>query len=321
MDQIKKKKRKDRKPLAMLLAVLIFFVAFIYFISRPSAQTRAIELVNACNSIDDAKSLYDRHKFDLIETDENGGKVVSIAFQDAIRNKLNQLIQDENELNYCLKWLPPGKTSLNLIVVPDLSRRIIDSFNNPGQISNDTLLLNVIWDEFVKFSRFRQDTKDRFIVDVTDIGQAQGKFRLVADSLYFDLAAHTGRSNRLYFTPAIADRFERYVKKMYDLAKPPMGADYFFYFSRTLKSRLKYPTIFENVTNKIILITDGYMETKSADRTNTKHSAFKHTKGGNLKELIQRTGISIPKLPLDLSNTQILICEVNERKKSAGKRF
>jgi hypothetical protein len=78
--------------------------------------------------------------------------------------------------------------SLNIIVIPDLSRRITDTIENPKQIENDLVVLNTIWSSFVEYSKLKQDTKDKLIVDVTDIDQAKGQFSSIANQLQFDLS-------------------------------------------------------------------------------------------------------------------------------------
>ena len=184
--------------------------------------------------------MYEHYKFDLLENDENGNKIVAREFQDAARDKLNSFNLNDEEIKKCLKWLPPSQTSVNIIVIPDLSRRIIDTINNPNQISNDIFVLNTIWHSFVDYSKLKQDTKDRLIVDVTDIDQAKGQFGEIANELQFDLSTHKGKSNRLYFTPDKDKQFERSIETMYSSAKDkPLGADYRFYFRRYLPNLLK----------------------------------------------------------------------------------
>ncbi|MFW2477097.1 MAG: hypothetical protein ACN4EP_09280 [Sediminibacterium sp.] len=321
LQQIKRKK-KDRKPIYILLAFLLLFIVFIYFITKPSLQSKVINQIQACSNVNDVKSLFERYKFELLESDNNGNKIVAIEFQDAVRNKLNSFNLNDKELEECLAWLPPSKASMNIIVIPDLSRRIIDSINNPNQIENDLFVLNTIWHSFKDFSKLRQDTKDYLMVDVTDIDQAKGQFNKVADKLRFDLSLHKGKSNRLYFTEDKTKQFESAVVEMYNSAKQkPLGADYLFYFKRYLVNRIKKSTLFESYVNKIIIITDGYLE--AGHRTDTKltPSLYKSVAIGNIKDVITISGLGIPKVSIDLSDTDVLVCEVNERRTGKTKDF
>ena len=143
------KKKKDKKPIYLLLGFLSFFIIFIFLITRPSTQSKAIDQIQVCSNTNDVKSVYERYKFDLLETAEDGNKIVSLEFQMAVRNKLNSFNLTEEEIKECIKWLPPAPTSINLIIIPDLSRRIIDTVNNPNQINNDIFVLNTIWKSFV----------------------------------------------------------------------------------------------------------------------------------------------------------------------------
>lgn len=320
--QHRKRRKKDRKPVFLLLGFFLFFLVFIYFITKPSLQSKVIGQVQACDNINDVKFLFERYKFDLLENDDNGNKIVAVEFQNAIRDKLNSFSLNDEELRKCLEWLPPAKTNINVIVIPDLSRRIIDSGNNPNQITNDTFILSAIWHSFRNRSILKQDTKDNLMIDVTDIDQAKGQFSVVADQLQFDLSAHKGKSNRLYFTDDKTRQFQNGITKMYNSAKQrPLGADYLFYFRRYLINRIKKSTLYENYINKVIIITDGYMETE--DRTDTKRTSqlYKAVAIGNIKEMITTLSLNIPKVAIDLSNTDVLVCEVNERASGKAKDF
>jgi hypothetical protein len=89
--QQKKYRKKDRKPLYVLLGTFIFFGLFIFLLTRPSLQSKAIAQIQVCSNVNDVKSLYERYKFDLLDTDENGNKIVSFEFQDAVREKLHSI--------------------------------------------------------------------------------------------------------------------------------------------------------------------------------------------------------------------------------------
>lgn len=322
--QKRQKKKKDKKPLYILAGFLVFFGLFIYLITRPSKQSKAIKELETSFNKKDVEMVWYKYKADLYQDEE---------FLLQTRKKLSILNLTEEEIQECSGWLPPAPKSINLIIIPDLSRRIIDTVNNPNQISNDIFVLETIWKSFVDNSKLKQDTKDKLIIDVTDMDQAKGQFGAVADSLQFDLSNHKGKSNRLYFTNEKDKQFQSSIREMYKLAKEkPLGADYRFYLRRYLVNHIKKPTLFDNYINKVVVITDGYLEAegKPAD---TKIYGFESqlhqaVSIGNLLDVITAKGLSIPKVDIDLSNTEILICEVNERKyfpftkiKSTGKGF
>lgn len=313
--QKKQKKKKDKKPLYILVAFLLFFGLFIYAITRPSTQSKAMKELETSFNKKDVEMVWYKYKADLYQDEE---------FLYETRKKLTGLNLNEEEINECRGWLPPPPTSINLIIVPDLSRRIIDTLNNPNQIKNDIFVLETIWKSFVEFSKLKQDTKDKLIVDVTDIDQAKGQFGEVANNLQFDLSTHKGKSNRLFFTSEKNEQFESSIKEMYKLAKDkPLGADYRFYLRRYLVNYIKKPTLFENIINKVVIITDGYLEAENKP-ADTKIYGFEKqlhnsVSIGNTLQVITNYGLNIPKVDIDLSNTEVLICEVNERK--AGKGF
>ncbi len=321
-----KKKKKNNKPLFILVGALAFFSFFIYLIARPGQQQIAIEQIQVSNNINDVKAIYDRYRFDLLESDENGNKIISPEFQEAVRNKLQSLKLTDEELTECLKWIPPTRTNLNLIVVPDLSRRILLI---PQQVENDISALSAIWNSFEKFSKFRQDTKDKLKIDVT-IDQSNPIFESIANELNFDLSSHKGKSNRLYFNEERSRQFNDKINEMYASAiAKPLGSDYILYFRRDLQKNIKKPTLFDDYQNKIIVLTDGYIELEESrdygngkrwDYTPCTSLLYNSVNIGNTNNEISRLGLNIPVASgVDLSNTEILICEVNERNK--GKDF
>ena len=315
------KKKKDKKPIYILASFLLFFSIFVYLITRPSQQSKALKELESSFSKKDVEMVWYKYKSDLYQDED---------FLFETRTKLNSFNLSEKEIEDCKSWLPPAQTSINLIIIPDLSSRIIDTINNPKQIDNDIFVLNTIWKSFEEYSKLKQDTKDKLIVDVTDIDQAKGQFSRIANNLQFDLSVHKDKSNRLFFTPEKDDQFKNSVIQMYNSAKQkPLGANYRFYFRRYLASHLKKSTLFDNYINKIIIITDGYLEYQNPLNpaeiiSDTKIYHYKNilypaVQMGNVLDVITSNGLNILNAPVDLSNSQIFLCEVNERK--SGKSF
>ncbi|RZJ48302.1 MAG: hypothetical protein EOO44_21285 [Flavobacterium sp.] len=313
----KNKKLRDKKPLYILAGAIAFFGIFVYLITRPSIQNIALKELETSYNKKDVETVWYKYKAELSEDEE---------FLNATRSKLSSFKLSDDDLRYCQGWLPPAPTSINIVVIPDLSGRINDNINNPDQVGNDKLVLKTIWQSFINVSKLKQDSKDKFIVDVTDISQAKGQFGKVANQLQFDLSTHKGKSNLLYFTDGKNKEFEKGINTMYDSAKAkPLGADYVFYLRRYLNSRLKKSTLFDNYLNKVLIVTDGYLEATGRS-PDTKIYGFEKVlypavTFGNILSIINLKQLNIPAVSVDLSNTQILICEVNERKKGKGKDF
>lgn len=323
METVINKKKKNKKPIFILLGTIVFFILFIILISRPSELNLAIEEVQLCNNTAETKEVFDKHKSNLLENNEEGEKQIALEFQNAVRNKLASFQLSDDEINKCLEWLPPAKTSINLIVVPDLSRRIVDNVNNPNQVANDKLILASIWKSFTETSYLKINSKDQLIIDTTDPEQAKGQFYEIANQLQFDLSKNQGKSNRLYFTEDKTNQFNESIEKLYQIAQEkPMGADYVFYFKRYLESRIKKSTLHDHYANKVIIVTDGYLEAQNRKSdTPINDLLYKSLRTGNTKEVITNQGLNISNVSIDLSNTEVLICEVNERKTGQGKDF
>lgn len=328
---VTKKTTKDKKPLYILLIFFIVFGGFIYFITKPSLENEAIEKIQMCQNIEEVKSVYEQYKLDLMERNEDGSRVVVPEFQDAVRKKLNTFNLTDEKVKECLIWIPASNNSLNIIVIPDLSRRIIDTLNNPNQVSNDIFILKTVWKTFEGISKFKENTNDRLIVDVTDVDQAKGQFRKIANQLQFDLSSHQNKSNRLYFSKEKEKQFNEAIAHLYQSAcLKPLGADYLFYFKRYLMNHIKKPTLFDHYKNKVIIITDGYLESQDripdtkivSSKYDYRPILYRAAQNGNILEVIQSNQWNIPVIKgLDLSETEILICEVNERRIGKTKDF
>jgi hypothetical protein len=306
--------KKDKKPLYILAGFIVFFIIFIYAITRPSLQSKAIAELEVCYNIEEVKSVWLKYKSDLHKDEE---------FVFETRKRLDGFKLTEKDLNECIKWLPPAPISINIIVVPDLSRRIKEV---NGQIENDKIILKAIWESFKEKTKLKQDSKDRLIIDVTDIDQARGQFGKFANDLQFDLSSHKEKSNRLFFTNEKTELFDVNISKMYASAsQKPLGADYRFYIRRYLRSKINKSTLFDSYINKLIFITDGYLEAEN-NPADTKidgyqKELYQSVLDGNILDVIKRNNLNIPAESIDLSNIEVLVCELNERKSGIGYDF
>jgi hypothetical protein len=309
-------RKKSRKPIYILFVFLSVFLVFVWFITRPSLKNSALRELQACFNIEDVKQCWYKYKADLADEEE---------FLMETRKKIASLSASDLQIEACKAWLPPPPTSLNLIIVPDLSNRIIDTVNNPDQVKSDTALLNFIWRVFVDKTKLKKDSKDRLVLDVTDEGQAGGRFRNFANELLFDLSEHKNQSNRLYFDK-IGDRFQRSVAGLYSLAlQNPIGADYHNYFENKLPSLIKQSTLFDNYRNVLVIITDGYLEAQSNIRTGTwaytgtiseRNSVSRAMRSGqSLQEASIKYLRPIQIVPGKFSDLEILVIEVHARTK------
>lgn len=312
MENSKKKKKKDRKPLFILFAFFAVFGLFVYLISIPSPEENAKkELITAYNK-DAVKQVWEKYKTELYDNE---------SFLFAIRTKLNTISLSDAEIKECIGWLPPAPENLNIVVIPDLSRRI-DLI--PGQIDSDKKTMEAIWNTFELTCKLKKDSHDRLIVDVTDKHQAGGEFEKIANNLRFDLSYHKGKTNRLYFTKELSQQYKNAVNTMYVSAKgKSLGADYYRYFQQYLESNLKKPDLFTKYKNKVIILTDGYLEPEKGDAYTRLYGheriLYPAVKNGNIADIINKNNFNIPSANIDLSDTEILICEMNERKAGEGK--
>lgn len=312
MENNKKQKKKNRKPLYILAVFFVIFGFFIYLISRPSPEDTAKTELASAYTKENVKAIWEKYK-PRLHDDEN--------FLFAVRTKLSSLSLNEEEIKECIKWLPPAPISLNIIVVPDLSRRIVLI---PGQIDSDKKVLDAIWASFVTSCGLKKNSHDSLIIDVTDKHQAGGDFEQIANNLRFDLSNHQGKSNRLFFTDDLSEQYRKSINSMYQFASgKSLGADYHLYFRQYLEPLIKKNDLFITYKNKVIVLTDGYLEPET-ETAYTKIKDYKHilypaVRNGNIEQVIEDNNLCIPPARINLSETEVLICEVFERQDGEGK--
>lgn len=314
MDQQQKPRRK-RLGLKLMLGFILVFGGFIYAVTIPSAKSDAIRALKSCNNIEEVKAVYDQYKPELFDNED---------FLFEVRTQLSSFNEPDSVVMACQQWLPQPPTNVNIIVVPDLSRRVIDEENNPHQIENDKEILKSIWTSFEKRTSQEMNTQHSLMVTISNPEQVEEKFDHIAGNLMVDLKDHQNKSNRLYFSDYRKTKFRDYVDSLYAYGSGTSGADYTSFVRQYLKSMLKEATLFERYQNKLIILTDGYIEKSRKDYTPINAISRKKTTHLIAEDFIPeitKKGLNLPMASLDLSSTEIIVCEVNERKKGRDHDF
>lgn len=323
MENKKNKKKANRKPLYILGVFLLVFIGFVIILTIPSQQNKAIEEISISTSKEEVKEVFDKYKRDLTNKNGNGEIVVDEEFVMAVKKKLNTFDLSHEEILKCLEWLPKSTQNLNIIIVPDLSRRIVDTINNPDQANHDIELLNHIWATFEKKTKFKKNSKDKLVVDVTDNNQASGEFRKFANNLVFDLSQNKSGSNRQYFEK-VEKQFESNIRNLYKLGiSKPLGADYWLYFNRNLSRHIEKPNLFDSYRNVLVIVTDGYLESDNKLYTGSASQLYDLRKMVKSNSIITEKQLDLfPKIPSSINNSfpdlEILVLEVNERTTGIG---
>lgn len=307
----KKKSRKKRKAIVLFASFCGIFGLFVYLLMGASLKTEAIRSLASCNSKEEVKKLYQQYKIELFDNED---------FLYEVRLRLTQLNLPDSSLMECQSWLPQPPTSLNVIIVPDLSRRIKDEENNEHQIENDRAIIKHLWEKFAAEVSLKKNSHDCFRITVTDPEQAQGQFDQVADNLFYDLSIHTNKTNRLYFTDYKKRKLLENTDHLYAMSvQNPTGANYVTFVRRYCEALLKKSDLFNHYKNKLIIITDGYLEkSRYVDFTNVRlgltSKEVNRMTIPEITEVITNKGKNIAHVDVDLTETDVLICEVNERK-------
>ncbi|MBK7740471.1 MAG: hypothetical protein IPI42_07915 [Saprospiraceae bacterium] len=105
------------------MAFLAVFIVFIYFITRPSLQSVAIRELQTCFNTEDVKQCWYKYKTELSQDEE---------FVSETRNKLASFNLSDNDIHLYGGYRHPLRVLIDYC--SDLSKRIIDTINNPDQV-------------------------------------------------------------------------------------------------------------------------------------------------------------------------------------------
>lgn len=305
-----------KRVLGILLGFILVFVLFLYLLLRPSAEAKAINAVSGSMNIEDIKSAWYKYKDDIYGTQPNRSDILGSDFIKTVYAKLDELRPASSDINNINEWLP-AQENLNIIIVPDLSRRIKDSVENPEQVKNDTTLLNTIWNAFEEATKLKMNSKDRLLVDVSDPGQSQGQFRKIADDLVFDLKEHKNKSNRLFF-PGKKEIFKQKTWELYQTAlQQTTGADYRYYFGKVLPTRIKKNTVSDKYRNILLIPTDGYLEV-TVDNNGVSVTPPANELRAYCQGRVPPIQLPLETMDMVFPNVEVYLFEVHERRIGQG---
>lgn len=309
MNKVKSVLQKNKKW-GILLGVVAFFCAV--FTLNTSVSKTAIKEVKQSTNKEQVQKVWDKYINEI--TGKNGQEKLIKA----VKEKLSTMELDEKEITHWhtqFKGFSDTKPSLNIIVIPDLSYRIKEI---PDTDKYDKELISEVYKIFFQKAKKYKST-DKLVVEVTDKSQANGLFGKIAENLTIDMTDKANNENSKKYLESKEQSFIQNINALYSEAmKQTSGADYVYYFNRIAPSRVKESDIHTEYINKIIILTDGYLETSDRTYTFTK-GALENTlklavQNGNVEEIMRINDLALPKSRNTLPNTEILVLEVTERK-------
>lgn len=294
-----------KKQYSLLIGFLALFGLFFYYMSTGSEKPEILKKIRASSSATEVKNLVQDYDLKVKPTDGHDKSVF-----DACHERLATLKLSQEEIDEIATWLAPKRTSLRVIVIPDLSNRIT---KKKDQVERDKKILAKLFESFKEETKLDQNSSHFFIVDVTDRKQANGNFSRIADSLVFDLSKHVDKSNRHYFAEK-EKRFLPYIDSMYALVKTTAGADFTKYIDEKLRHRVLRNTVSDHYRHKVIILTDGYLDPdKGITYTPIKTNHRVAAKEGTIREMLLADKVNIPPLAIKIPDVDILLCEFQER--------
>ncbi|MEY3597840.1 MAG: hypothetical protein RL521_262, partial [Bacteroidota bacterium] len=212
----------------------------------------------------------------------------------------------------------------------------------------DIYIIDQVFRSFKAKVQLKQDSKDLLCLEITDEGQVGSEFSQYANNLRVDLSSHIGKSNRLFFESVYDEsKFKKTLKGLYKKVSElyaeedtkRMGADFSAFFRRVCNDKnggMKKNDFYNGYQNKILILTDGYLESKSGYQTayvmdKDRYTPEERSRWRKLKETVIFGEESILKLikeyecqimaehDVNLSNVEIMIAEIRERESGRDK--
>lgn len=334
------------------------------FFSCSTSSNEVVSAIKQATSKEQVQQVWEQYSKE-IKSAKGQEKMVN-----AVKEKLSKMELSDEEIAHWhnqFRAFTDIKPSLNIIVIPDLSNRLLINYlASPQQIksqevipepqnskqkgknkrgkkfvpqkvepavqqiekveinpeysteSYDKELIKEIYRLF--FEKAKKSTStDKIIVDITDNTQVKGKFAIFAKNLAVDMTdKEQGEQSRKYLKSK-EDNFIKTLDSLYMFGD--FGADFEYYFNRIAPMRILKSTIETEYINKIIILTDGYLELENGI-IHTKIAPWGTLKtaveNGNLKQVMQNYGLKIPHPRNKFQNTEVLMLEIYERPGGEG---
>lgn len=301
---------RKRNRYILIAIVLLLVAGFVGLLMRSPDTDNAYAALLKCRTTEEVKRVWNAY---------GGQQLNGHEFENKTREKLTTFNLSSNEINACLEWLPPTPTHKNLIVIPDLSNRISDTANYPNQFDADITIMHTIWKAFLEVVGTRE-SKDQMAVVITDELNMNGPLTDQFSNLFINMAEETNNPDHLFFTPYRTTKYNRNCREIYEYAlENVISSDFYTFFKSDIESFLKHPTLYDNYTNKLIIITDGRIEENTGGGT-TEIEKFSQKmmtaySKDSLQACITNQGLNLRPVQTDWTNTDLLICEINGGKK------
>lgn len=211
-----------------------------------------ITFIYSCNDfIKNVKKSKNSEELYILINSADPNDLESDNIKSLIKDKLKSFNLKDGEQVEKFAELLNSPIYYNVIVIPDLSNRIV---NIPNQKEYDLKLIETIYSQLEEYkkSNFRNENLDIFKIDLTQETQATGNpislnFKNIKKETFIEHKKRLKSELDIFYSNAIAKNIQ--------------GNDFRLYFQNHLNStKLKKSSIDEIWLNKIVIITDGYLE-------------------------------------------------------------
>jgi hypothetical protein len=285
------------KGLIFIVSIFLIFGLFIFWITADSPVEVTVNKIEAAASVSELKNIFASIDAELRQDDE---------VRKAAKGKISSLKLKKKDFKELLDWFPAKETAINLVIVPDLSKRLKDY---PDQSAIDRKIIDTMYSCFLEKVRSKKidpNSKsyahDRLITDIADPAQGAGSFQSLADNLMIDLSENRTKATRKYVEENKSN-FSSGLSAIYSAAsKMTSGTDYYYFLDKKMEQHYQKDDLDVRWQNILVILTDGYLETKGQNYTGSA-IASKNPDANRIP----------PCINADLMNWNIYVLEGRER--------
>ncbi|MFT5820558.1 MAG: hypothetical protein ACI8ZM_001801 [Crocinitomix sp.] len=305
--------KRKRNRVILILIILTLVIGFVGLLIRSPERGNAFNELSKCTNEIEVQKVWETYADQQFN---------DLDFENKTREKLSSFNLSLVKINACLNWLPPTPTHLNLIVIPDLSNRISNPNEFPGQYDRDLVIMRTIWKTFVAFVGTRESKHQMAITPTYNTNVNSGLSKNV-NNLFADMNGKVNNPQHIFFTPYRTTKFNSNSREIYEYAfDNPIASDFYTFFKSDLESFLKSPTLYDNYKNKLIIITDGKiindMGGGATEITKYKEKFMSASNKDSLIRCITDNGLNLRPVEIDWTNTETLICEISGGTSNSG---
>lgn len=211
-------------------------------------------------------------------------------------------------------------TFYNIVVLLDLSNRIATERQSNKDLEIINTILNIFQNAQKKFGY--QFSKDKLSIKICKQKNDDVELNINIEDLVVDMDRDNSRNMNFPNFCKQKESFETSINSLYDYAiqnKSFYGADIWNFFNEEMLSLLKENDGETKYKNKVIILTDGYLNFASAiEKTRPKgtfmRGYYRMRNNADWKKIFEDRNYKLTPHPHDYFDTDVIVLEVDPKK-------